>query len=261
MTFFQKFFYGVENKESLELSTPLTLTMILIWLSVIILIILFRKKLAQLKDPARLAKIGAFILLVDQVVLYSWQFLSGYFNVELSLPLYHCRICVWLLILDVIFGVKVLRSIWIYWGFLGSFFAMAFMDLYNFDFPHYTNFQFYIVHYLLGWMIFYVIFALDYRFEKKGLKLALLVTTLYNVGLIIFNGICNGTFITHADIAFNYGYMSFPPGPLKDFALSFPPFTFNLLMLVGYDLLIVLMYLGGRGLNRLNDRERKGKAA
>ncbi len=261
MNFFQSFFYGVENPQPLELSFAFNLTMILIWLGVILLIVLFRKRLSQLKNPARIAKIMATILLVDQVALYLWQFLSGYFNVELSLPLYHCRICVWLLILDILFGFKGLRSIWIYWGFLGSFFAMAFMDLYYFDFPHYTNFQFFIVHYLLGWMIFYVIFAMDYRFEKKGLKQALIVTTLYNLGLIIFNGLCNGSFIADQNTLFNYGYMSFPPGGLKDLALSFPPLVFNLLMLIGYDLLILLLYLGGRALNRLNDRTRQKKEA
>lgn len=256
MRFFHSFFYGVENQDPLTLSLPLTLTMILVWLGVIVAIVVFRKRLSQLKNPERIAKMAALILLVDQVVLYLWQFLSGYFNPELSLPLYHCRICVWLLILDLLFGLKALRPIWVYWGFLGSFFAMAFLDLYRFDFPHYTNFQFFIVHDLLAWIIFYVIFAMDYRFEKEGLKRALLVTTLYNVALVLFNGICNGSFITQPDMLYNYGYMAYPPGSLKDLALSLPPFVFNLIMLVGYNLLILLLYLGGRGLDRIKDKDK-----
>jgi hypothetical integral membrane protein (TIGR02206 family) len=261
MSFFQHFFYGVERAEPVEISLPLMIAILALWIGVMVFIVLFRKQLASQKDPGRLARVLAVILLADQIVLYLWQFLSGYFNVELSLPLYHCRICVWLLILDLIFGVKVLRHIWVYWAFLGSFFSMAFMDLYRFDFPHYTNFQFFIVHLLIGWLVFYVIFAMGYRFEKRGLKIALLVTTLYNVGLIFFNGLCNGTFLAHENILFNYGYMSFPPGPLKDFALSFPPLTFNLLMLAGYNLLIFLLYLGGRALNRISDRNGLAKAA
>lgn len=254
MSFFQHFFYGVERVEPVDIPLPLMVGLLLLWIGVMVLIVVFRKQLAALKKPELIAKAAAAVLLVDQIVLYLWQFLSGYFNLELSLPLYHCRICVWLLILDLIFGMKILRTVWIYWAFLGSIFSMAFMDLYKFDFPHYTNFQFFIVHILLGWLVFYVIYALGYRFDRQGLKIALISTTLYNLGLILFNAACNGTFLTTGDMLFNYGYMSYPPGPLKDLALAFPPFTFNLLMLIGYDLLILLLYWGGRALNRISDR-------
>ncbi len=254
MSFFEHFFYGVERSQPVDIPLPLMIGLMLLWIGVMVLIVIFRKRLASQKNPGLIARAAAIVLLVDQVILYAWQFLSGYFNLELSLPLYHCRICVWLLILDLVFGMKVLRTVWIYWAFLGSIFSMAFMDLYKFDFPHYTNFQFFIVHILLGWLVFYVIYALDFRFERKGLKIALIATTLFNLGLILFNAACNGSFLTTGDMLFNYGYMSYPPGPLKDFALSFPPFTFNLLMLIGYDLLILLLYAGGRALNRISDR-------
>ena len=136
MSFFQHFFYGVERSEDVDVPLPLKLGLMALWIGVMVLIVVYRKPLTAQKNPVRLAKIGATILLVDQVVLYLWQFLSGYFNLELSLPLYHCRICVWLLILDLVFGMKVLRTIWIYWAVIGSFFSMAFMALYKFDFPH-----------------------------------------------------------------------------------------------------------------------------
>lgn len=254
MNFFQHFFYGVERSEDVNVPLPLMIGLIALWIGVMVLIVVYRKQLAAQKNPGFIARIAAILLMVDQIVLYLWQFLSGYFNVELSLPLYHCRICVWLLILDLVFGMKVLRTIWIYWAIIGSFFSMAFMDLYKFDFPHYTNFQFFFVHIILGWLVFYAVYAMGYRFDKRGLKIGLIATTLYNLGLILFNAACNGTFLTKGDMLFNYGYMSYPPGGLKDLALSFPPFTFNLLMLVGYDVLIFLIYLGGRGLNRISDR-------
>ncbi|HPX93050.1 MAG TPA: TIGR02206 family membrane protein [Bacillota bacterium] len=254
MNFFQHFFYGVERAEDVDVPLPLKIALMALWIGVMVLIVVYRRQLAAQKNPGLIAKIVALFLLADQVVLYLWQFLSGYFNVELSLPLYHCRICVWLLILDLVFGMKALRTIWIYWAIIGSFFSMAIMDLYKFDFPHYTNFQFFYVHITLGWIVFYAIYALGYRFDKKGLKTALIATTVYNLGLILFNAACNGTFITTGDMLFDYGYMSYAPGGLKDFTLSFPPFTFNLLMLIGYDLLILLLYLGGRALNRISDR-------
>lgn len=259
MSFLQNFFYGVENAEPLVIPLPLMLGLLLLWLGVMVLIVLYRKPLMQQKNPMCLAKIAAVVLLVDQAVLYLWQFLSGYFNIEMSLPFYHCRIAVPILVLDLLFGLTVLRSIWIYWGFLGSVFAMGFMDLYRFDFPHYTNFQFFIVHITLGWVIFYTIFVLGYRFDKKGLKRTLVVTLLYNIALIFFNAIMNGSFIAKEESMFNYGYMLFPPGPLKDFVLSFPPFVFYFVMLAGYELLIYLLYLGGRALNRISDKNGERK--
>lgn len=261
MTFLSKFFYGVENPDPVVIPFPLMLLILGVWIGVMVLIVLNRRSLSSLKNPVLPARLIALFLLLDQVTLYLWQFLSGYFNVELSLPLYHCRIATPLLILDLVFGVTALRSIWIYWGFIGSFFSMAFMDLYRFDFPHYTNFQFFYVHLALGWLVFYAVFALGYRFEKKGLKFVLVTTLIFNLGLIFFNALLNGSFIARPDSPFNYGYMLFPPGPLKDLVLTFPPLVFSLIMLLGYELLILLLYAGGRALNRINGRQLVPKEA
>ncbi|HZW97751.1 MAG TPA: TIGR02206 family membrane protein [Bacillota bacterium] len=259
MSFFQHFFAGVERSEPVDIPPFLVTALLIFWIGVMVLIMTFRQQLSSRKNPMFLARIAAVILLVDQIVLYSWQIFSGYFNIRFSLPLYHCRIAVPLLILDLVFGVKILRSIWIYWGFIGSVFSMLFLDLYRFDFPHYTNFQFFIVHLLLGWLVFYAIFALGYKFEKKGLQLALIVTTLFNLALILFNAALNHSFIAHEDSLYNYGYMLFPPGPLKEIALAFPPFVFNLVMLIGYNLLILLLYSGGYALNKISYRSKKRK--
>jgi hypothetical integral membrane protein (TIGR02206 family) len=146
MNFVLSFFSGIEREQPVIISLPLKIGLYALWLAVMVFLFLSRDRLSKLRNPDRIAKAMGVILLVDQVVLYSWQFISGYFNLELSLPLYHCRIAVPLLILDLVFGVKVLRPIWIFWGALGTIFSMIFMDLYRFDFPHYTNFQFFIVH-------------------------------------------------------------------------------------------------------------------
>ena len=252
MHFVLSFFSGVEREQPVIVPLPLKIGLYALWICVMVFIFLSRDRLSKLKNPERIAKAMGAILLIDQVVLYSWQFFSGYFNIEQSLPLFHCRIAVPLLILDLVFGVKVLRSIWIYWATLGTTFAMAFIDLYRFDFPHYTNFQFFIVHIMLGWIVCYVVFVLDYQFEKKGLKLALIVTFVYNIFLILFNAAFNGTFIAHADLKFNYGYLLFPPGSLQDFVLTLPPFLYYAVMLIGYELLILLLYSVGRFLNKVS---------
>ena len=94
MNFFQHFFYGVERAEDVDVPLPLKIALMALWIGVMVLIVVYRRQLAAQKNPGLIAKIVALFLLADQVVLYLWQFLSGYFNVEQSLPLYHCRNCV-----------------------------------------------------------------------------------------------------------------------------------------------------------------------
>jgi hypothetical protein len=48
--------------------------------------------------------------------------------------------------------------------------------------------------------------------------------------------------------------MLYAPEPLKDFTLSFPPFVFYFIMLIGYELLILLLYVIGRAINNISDR-------
>lgn len=256
MSFLAGFFSGVERANPVIIPTPLRFGLIALWIAVMVLFYIYRHWLAQMKNPYRLVKVMGIILLIDQIILYGWQFFSGYFNLEMSLPLYHCRIAIPLLILDIVFGIKVLRPIWIYWAALGSIFSMAFMDLYRFDFPHYTNFQFFIAHILLGWVISYVIFVLDYRFDKKGLKVALSVTLIYNIALILINAAFNGTFIASADLSYNYGYVVFAPEPLTTLSLSVPTYLYYLIILVGYEALILLLFGLGRLLNKAGDNHR-----
>jgi hypothetical integral membrane protein (TIGR02206 family) len=260
LIFLLSFFSGVERPEPVVISPWLRIALLTLWLGGMFTIVANRERWKARAHPERPARIMAAILLLDQIVLYAWQFGSGYFNLPVSLPLYHCRISVPFLILDLLFGVKALRSIWIYWGLLGSVFAMGFMDLYRFDFPHYTNFQFFIVHILLGWVIIYTIFVLDYRFDRKNLVKTLVVTLVYNVFLIGINAWGNGSFIPYRGALYNYGYVTLPPPSLHEVVLSMWPGLYYIIMLLGYEVLILIQYGFGRVLNRVADREAEQRA-
>ncbi|NLB28152.1 MAG: hypothetical protein GX819_04305, partial [Clostridiaceae bacterium] len=70
MNFFQHFFYGVERSHDVDVPLPLKIALMALWIGVMILIVVFRKQLAAQRNPVRIAKIAAAVLLVDQVVLY-----------------------------------------------------------------------------------------------------------------------------------------------------------------------------------------------
>ena len=110
------FFRGVTDQMPLTAFSFIHIMTLSLFVAVLCLL---AKGSRQLKNPlkaAKLSKVMAVIMLVDQVVLYSWQFGSGYFNLEQSLPLFHCRIAVWLLIVGVLFKRDHLLKVGMYWG-------------------------------------------------------------------------------------------------------------------------------------------------
>ena len=74
MDFLLSFFSGVEREHPVIVPLPLKIGLYVLWFGVMVLIFVFRHCLSRLKKPERIAKAMGVILLVDQIVLYSWQF-------------------------------------------------------------------------------------------------------------------------------------------------------------------------------------------
>ena len=191
-----------------------------------------------LRDPRRARRFSvllAGILLTDQIVLYAWQFGSGFFQMALSLPLFHCRIAIWLLIIGVLGQRKTILRVGMCWGAAGALLAMLVPDLYNFRFPHYTNFQFFIGHMVMGWLIFHLLWHERERIGRHEIRAVVLISTLYNVAMLGVNIALRPHFP-----AANYGYMMELPAlvPIHlPIALHFP------LMLALFAAIMVLIGL------------------
>lgn len=207
---FLYFFRGKEDILFSPLAVFSALHLIILFAFIIVVTLISRGDLGLKKDNNRqkLSRIFSTMLLIDQIILYTWQISSGYFNVELSLPLYHCRIAIALLIVGVLFNQKNILYTGMYWGFLGSIMAMLVPDMYKFQFPHYTNFQFFYNHIVMGLLIINLLKSKEIQINAKDTKFVLIITNIYNVLLFIFNLI-----LAHfwGLTAINYGYMnSFP---------------------------------------------------
>lgn len=227
----QHFFRANEDGFVFKMFSPVHIGILAVY---IIGIITISKGDCGLKDEKKnrnFLKTMAIILLVDQIVLYIWQFASGYFKLEVSLPLYHCRVSVWFLIIGVLFDDSLLKTLGIYWGSVGSIVAMILVDLYDFSFPHYTNFQFFIVHILMGWIIADMLFVQGFTPSKDDDKKTIIFTNLYNIFLIAFNVIMNKKYKN-----VNYGYMLHMPGNKNVEASNLHPLfmmvIFNIAMLL-----------------------------
>lgn len=149
----------------------------------------------------------ASIILIDQIILYTWLISSGNFKLNISLPLYHCRISVVFLLIGIFTNKKFFKLMTVFWGGLGSAMAMTIPDLYKYKFPHYTNFQFFIVHIILGLVVIDLLFVDKIKINIKDLRKILIFTNIYNIILIGIN-----LYIGKIYPDTNYGYLVAVPG-------------------------------------------------
>ena len=234
---FLYFFRGKEDLVFSPLAAFSALHLIILFSFILVAAIIYRGDfgLNNGKNREKLAQIFAIILLIDQVILYSWQFSSGYFNLQLSLPIYHCRIAIALLIIGVLFKRKIILYVGMYWGFLGSIMALLVPDMYKFRFPHYTNIQFFLAHIIMGLLIINLLKSKTIQITDKETKFVLLITNIYNLLLFIFN-LSMAHFGGLKDI--NYGYMNAFP---KIVPIRFNVFLHFLIISVFFNMIMLLI--------------------
>lgn len=234
---FLYFFRGKEDLVFSPLAAFSALHLIILFSFILVAAIIYRGDfgLNKGKNREKLAQIFAIILLIDQVILYSWQFSSGYFNLQLSLPIYHCRIAIALLIIGVLFKRKNILYVGMYWGFLGSIMALLVPDMYKFRFPHYTNIQFFLAHVIMGLLIISLLKSREVQITAKETKFVLIITNIYNLLLFIFN-LSMAHFWGLKDI--NYGYMNAFP---KIVPIRFNVFLHFLIISVFFNMIMLLI--------------------
>lgn len=176
----------------------------------------------------------AKILLLDQIVLYTWQIKSGFFNMEQSLPLYHCRIATWLIIFGVLAHKKIFKTTGMYFGAMGSLMGLLVTDLYKFSFPHYTNFQFFLVHILLGWSSALILFAQKEKISNEELKSSLIITNILNIIILTVDFILRRKYLE-----VNYGYLLNTPEMIK---IKLGTKLNIIVMMCIFNLAIILMH-------------------
>lgn len=230
------FFRGAEDGFVLKLFGSVHILMLVLWILGIAFIIAKRKDLRKQTAGLNLSKKFILILFIDQIILYTWQFGSGFFKMDMSLPLYHCRIATWILITSIAFDIDKLKSVGVYWGILGSLIAMLIPDLYKFSFPHYTNIQFFLVHIFMAWIVVYLIFVDKVKFSKENLLFAIKFTSIYNFIVLIVN------FLLRPYYPYvNYSYLMRQPSVL-DFLFGDNQLLYTSFIIIMYNVIIVLIH-------------------
>lgn len=196
-----------------------------------LVLIMNKEKLKETKISRVLEKNFLYVLVCQQLILYSWYAFSGNLSNE-ALPLYHCRIAIIFTIISFITNKKSFKIVASYWGLVGSALALFFLGLDPYLFPHYTVFSYFIGHIVLLWSSIYFFITGDIIADKESLKELLIFTNIYNINVYIFN------YFKHT----NYSYLSEPPF-LKEVIFSFiSPISYTVGIILFFNLIMSLVY-------------------
>lgn len=135
--------------------------------------------------------------IVQLVLLYGWYFATATPLAE-SLPLYHCRMAMFVVLL--LPNRFALKQYFALLGIFGTMAAFVYPVMDPFHFPHVTIFSFFIGHYaLLGNALIYV--HNHYSYERLSYQKIAQFTLSFNAFLVAVNVLTNG----------DYGFLTNPP--------------------------------------------------
>ena len=168
-------------------------------------------------------------LIIQQVILYTWYFISKYNLLKEGLPLFHCRIAIIFVGIGLIFNRKPLMKIGSYWGIFGSISALLLPGIDPFSFPHITQFSYFIGHLFLLWGSIYLLRVKKIGMSEIDLKNLLLFTTAYHLLMLMINTILNS----------NYAYMNAPPFYIGD---RLNPLIYSLTVIMIFNIVLCIEY-------------------
>lgn len=229
------FFRGVSDGYHLVIGSPIHLLIASVcFLSVIMLISRRKYFAAHSVHEQRFRFLLASVLAAIEVIYYLWSILSGAFTVSNSLPLYTCNAVLLTAVIAFLFDNRFCRAITVYWG-VYTLAAILIPLMEEYSFPHITNFLFFITHTLLLWAVCVIVVFEEYSFSSHDLRKVLAFTTVFLVIVYFIDQLLGA----------NYAFFFNAPFTVSIVAALSPP-IYSLLVIGGYDLLIVFIYMLGR---------------
>lgn len=190
---------------------------------VLILLLVLNKERLKSKKYSCVIKNGLLImLLIQQVLLYTWYLFTESFNIKDALPLYPCRICGILCIVLLIKMNKQLFDLLFFWGLPGATIALLVPDTSNLGFPNAMFIQFFIGHIGILVTIVYLLIIQNYYPTRKSLLNCYKISFVYVAGIIVFNKLANS----------NYAYLAEKPS--SSFLDKLPGYPFHIPIFVGF---------------------------
>ncbi len=173
------------------------------------------------------------LLLIDRLIMFLWFYLNDFYTLKESLPLYTCRAAVYICLLYLITKNNIIKTIAVYWSIAGASVAFVYIDLYRYQFPHYTNFSYIIYHTLVIMIGISIVVKDGFEFNKKSINIVLIFTTIFMIILRYINTIIDA----------NYSHIMSPPIAKNFFSNMNSIQYFIFIVFCIYNLMFYLLYL------------------
>lgn len=191
------------------------------------------------KESKLFEKGSTILMLVGYICLYTWYCFSPESFIIKGLPLYTCRIAVYMLTLGVFFKKERWLKIGSYWGFFGGFFGLLLPTIFDYPFPHVLQITTFYLHIYLFLISTYYLFVKKIGMDKKDLKMC----SKFTVWFLAFVTAVN------VKLGSNYSATLKMPGVLLKLGISFPIGFCFIVVTVGY---LVAIYLEYKLINKYN---------
>ena len=186
------------------------------------------------ENTERIAKASTICMAILQVVLYIWYLLSPIESLFLKgLPLYTCRLVLWLFVLGQFFGMKKCLKLATYWGVYGGIAGLLFPTIFHYPVPHILQIATIVLHIYIFLLGSYYLFVKKIGMNLKDSNWCVRITT----GLIIFTAIFNGVFGT------NYISTNKMPAHLINYlGINLPSWLCMPAVILGYAIVTYFQY-------------------
>lgn len=186
------------------------------------------------KNTELIAKVSTIFVAILQVILYIWYWLSPIESLFFKgLPLYTCRMVLWLFVAGIFFKKEKCLKLASYWGVYGGIAGLIFPSIFEYPFPHILQITTIVLHVYIFLLGSYYLFVKKIGMSLKDSHWCCKITA----GLIMFNSIFNKIFNT------NYISTARMPAHLINYlGLNLPNWLCMPAVIVGYIIVTYFQY-------------------
>lgn len=154
-------------------------------------IVVFTLALVLLAAYVKAPKLYAVIAIGFQTTILCWYGLS-HILIPDGLPLYHCRISLWVVSIGILFNIRSKFILWLsYLGIAMSLMVLLMRDMDPYSFPHITNFYYFLGH----GAIFLISASYIEKYEEKlSVKQSLVYALLLHTAVLGIDILLNSNY-------------------------------------------------------------------
>ena len=180
----------------------------------------------------KVAKVSTVLVIALHVILYTWYHFSPENMLLKGLPLYTCRLVMYLYVPGIFFNKEKYLKLAAYWGFYGGIAGLIFPTVFKYPFPHIIQISTVMLHIYIFLVSGYYLFVKHIGATEQDTISCCKVT----VALLTFNTILN------IFLGTNYTSTFRMPQHLINSGINLPDFLCYPAVVVGYIVVTIFQY-------------------